>query len=189
MAANPKYTTNIIAKTTYEQEIEGIGLRQATNPPYYPKTMINEIIKAKNDKLDIITMTGKEWYKKLLNIHMLQTYNNDSQQWELKTSKIEFLMPHINHQNKYENIHMRGLNSKTKSTLFKFVNDLLPTNERLSKIQFKESNQCDWCARVENLGHVLVRRRTPIETTVNNFINAIVETVPGVTLEQITQWT
>ena len=57
-------------------------------------------------------MSGKEWYKRLLNRKILQFYNETTKNWEQKITKIEYIMPHINHTNKYNNLKTLGLVQK-----------------------------------------------------------------------------
>ena len=91
MAANPSYADNIIAKTIYDQYIEGIGIKHIILPPYYTQTMLDEIMIAKNENMDIIAITVKEWYKRLLNRKILQFFNETDQVWERKITKIEYM--------------------------------------------------------------------------------------------------
>lgn len=59
MAANKNFANNIIAKTIYDLYIEDTGLKHIILPPYYTQAMLDEIKLAKQEKIDIISMTGK----------------------------------------------------------------------------------------------------------------------------------
>ena len=96
-------------------------------------------------------------------------------------------MPHIDHINKYNNIKNTGFSSKIKSTLFKFVNNILPTNERLYHCKLRQDNKCEFCSRVEDQGHILMCSYSPLEPITRLLIETIRETQPGITLDKITQ--
>ena len=87
MAANKKFADNIVAKTIYDQYIEDTGLSHKILPPYYTQDMIDEIKMAKQEKIDVVSMSGKEWYKRLLQRKVLETFNNSSQTWDQKPTK------------------------------------------------------------------------------------------------------
>ena len=98
MAANKKYAENIIAKTIYDQFIEDTGLSLKSLPLYYTQDMINEIKQAKKEKIDVVSLSGKDWYKRLLQKKIFKSYNNITQNWDTNLTKVEYLMPHVDHQ-------------------------------------------------------------------------------------------
>ena len=53
---------------------------------------------------------------------------------------------------------MKGLNPEQRSFLFKLVHNLLPTNNRLFKMNMAPSPQCDACGQgvVQDLPHVML---------------------------------
>ena len=84
MAANEKFIKNAIAKSIFDYYIEDSGLKKVILPPYYSQNMLDVILEAKNDGLNIIDMTGKEWQNRLLNRNLFEQFNQYIQTWERK---------------------------------------------------------------------------------------------------------
>ena len=80
-----------------------------------------------------------------------------------------------------------GFNSKIKSTLFKLVNNILPTNERLYQCRLRTDNKCEMCSRVDDQGHVLLCDNSPLKPITKLVIETIREVQQGISMDKIIQ--
>ena len=72
--------------------------------------------------------------------------------------------------------------------MFKIINNILPTNERLYNCNVKNSNKCDLCSRVDDQGHIFLCKNNPLEKLTSSIIEVIRETMPNITFERFVQF-
>ena len=85
-------------------------------------------------------MKVKDWYNHLIN----NVTHEEDENGEIvfKQSRIDFLFPHINHENSTNIIRQSGLHSELILSLFLLKNRLLPTKERLKCINLSTTKSC-----------------------------------------------
>ena len=74
------------------------------------------------------------------------------------------------------------------TSMFKIINNILPTNERMHICKVKDNNKCDLCSRVDDQGHLFLCKNNPLEKLTSSIIEVIRETMPYITFERIIQF-
>ena len=114
-------------------------------------------------------MTTKQWYRVLVEKHVTMISplpREATRTW--RPSKFELNNPDVNWDRSWSYTRLRGLNSDQTSFLFKLLHNILPTNERLYRLNLKDSQACSLCTsgNSDNLEHAF------LECSHNNEINA-----------------
>ena len=96
--------------------------------------------------MNIGCMTIKQWYKTLLNDQILMNEEQDSLP-QLIPCRVELLNPGCNWQATWSNVRMKGLTSELMSFLFKLVHQLLPSRNRIARMNVggTSDNRCLLC--------------------------------------------
>ena len=63
----------------------------------------------------------------------------------------------------WRNLHAVSSSEDIKSIWFMVIHDLIPTNDRLAKIQHSESNQCPHCGQPDTLIHRLTECKEGVD--------------------------
>ena len=116
-------------------------------PPYYDKNFFRTIKHYQdNSTMNIGCMTIKQWYKTLLNDQILMNEEQDSLP-QLIPCRVELLNPGCNWQATWSNVRMKGLTSELMSFLFKLVHQLLPSRNRIARMNVggTSDNRCLLC--------------------------------------------
>ena len=119
-----------------------------------------------NTPLNSAWITVKQWYKILLEKGV--THNTDDQDSPPITisSKLEVLYPEKDFVHSYHMSRKFGLSPEQKSFLFRILQNLLPTKERLHRFGKQPSPSCKFCNFHEDiLEHFIV---CPNSTEVTN---------------------
>ena len=89
-------------------------------------------------------MTVKEWYRVLLEKNVTKHEIDEEGRMELIPCKVEERNPQFEWSETYRLCRLKGLDSETKSFLFKLVHQLLPSKERVHHLTPTSSPLC-WC--------------------------------------------
>ena len=157
-AISPLFTVNIYYNTLYRWHVlEERDLPNPGCPPFYSSTFFS-IIKDvhENTPLNVQWITVKQWYRLLLEKGITHTSDDPSAPPLLIPSKFEQDNPEIDPPASYSLARKFGLAPEQKAFLFKMVQSLLPTRERLARVGKVQSPACTFCeAQEDNLAHLL----------------------------------
>ena len=151
---NKEFITNDYSRAIFDYYINEVGCRDPGRPPWISGSVISEIKEAIREGVCIQKMKIKDWYLRL--IEKVTHEQVEDGAVVLKQSRMEFLYPHIDHLNSARNIRQEGLHADLVSVLFMLKNDLLPTKERLKRLNLCEREDCEGCGRRDDQGHYLV---------------------------------
>ena len=98
--------------------------------------------------MNIAVMTTKQWYRALLEDRILMQPSDLSTPPILLPVRVESLLPNNDWKSAWRLVRTKGLRSQHSSFLFKLLHQLLPTQDRISRIT-KDSGVCKVCL-VEN---------------------------------------
>ena len=102
-------------------------------------------------------LSVKQWYQLLLERGTTHTSEDNESAPVLIHSKLEEAHPGKDLSNCYRMARLFGLTPDQKSFLFKMIQNILPTRERLHRVGKVPSPACNFCsAEVDNLEHLLV---------------------------------
>ena len=167
-AVCPSYPTNYYHNTLFRWHVLGERLvEDPGRPPYYSEQFFSVIkFVHENTPLNLAWITVKQWYKILLEKGV--THNTDEQDSPpiIISSRLEELYPEKDFTHSYHMSRLFGLSPEQKSFLFKMLQNLLPTKERLHRLGKQPSSSCRFCNFPEdNLEHFIV---CPNSTEVTN---------------------
>ena len=113
--------------------------------PYYSKAFFATIKKV-NDKspLNPVQMSVSQWYQYLLEERVTMLEDEEGRR-EAKRCRVEELEPGVDWGRSYRLSRLKGLSPDDKSLLFKVLHQLLPTGERLNRLQPNKSSACSHC--------------------------------------------
>ena len=147
-AVHPAFRRNIFHEALYKWHVEND--RTIINPglpPYYPDSFFAKIRQVKEESLlNIITMHTATWYKGLLENYITHEVNDNGTR-EYKLCKTETKNPNIDWENTWSLAVTPGLCSDMTSFLWRMLHGLLPTRERLHRLNMPgiTSPLCDLC--------------------------------------------
>ena len=113
-------------------------------PPYYNKAFFDTINEAKNDGNLVETMSTRQWYDYLLEGE-LTTIVSPDQPRQLIPSRTDSSSPTSDWPTIWERTRLPGLGSEARSFIWRLINDLLPTENRLFNINPNSSPNCRHC--------------------------------------------
>ena len=137
-----------------------LGYRECSNPgrpPYYSTAFFN-IIKdvRENTPLNVASVSVKQWYQLLLERGVTHNSDNPDQPPQLIPTKLELKYPETDFSSAYRLSRTIGLSPDQKSFLFKIMQSLLPTRERLARLGRIQSSDCLYCEGVmDSTAHLL----------------------------------
>ena len=156
LSVNPKFITNNYLQALFKWHV--IGDREIVDPgrpPYFSNNFF-EIIKEVHleSPLNVRNMSLKQWYKLLLEKGVTHTCPNFSNPPVIIPSKLECQYLNTDLSTTYRISRLYGLSPEQKSFIFKWLQDLLPTRERLHRIGKSQHPNCLHCLdQTDNLLH------------------------------------
>ena len=83
---------------------------------------------------------------------------NNNRIWETRRTKMEIKMPQIQWEQSWKFLKTRGLSGEQKSFLMKMLHNILPTKQRLFKMNLSDSPLCDLCncQTMGDLPHIML---------------------------------
>ena len=119
-------------------------------PPYFSPSFFSSIKWVKdNTPLNIATMTTNQWYRVLLEKEVTMEDHIDSPN-VYKKCRAELSSPTTDWETSWRRARMKGLGSEVTSFLWKLLHQILPTEERLSRILSNSSEHCKLCPTPSN---------------------------------------
>ena len=158
-ASNPAFIRNLYHEALFKWHV--LGDRSIIHPgttPYYNTEFFNIILSVKNEGLlNVTTMTSQSWYRVLLENYVTHRVREDGIR-ELKPCRAELNFPDRNWDVIWTLTVTPGLSSELSSFLWLLFHNILPTKERLFRMQLYPSSLCDLCQTntVDCLQHALL---------------------------------
>ena len=143
----------------YRYHVQGeVTLPDPGYPPYYDKTFFDTIKHYKdNSPLNITVMTTKQWYQALMEDQVLMSPANDDSPATLLPVRVELLHPSTDWTSTWSLSRTKGLSSDLTAFLFRLLHQLLPTQDRVSRLvggQNEHTGRCSLCLQeVEDQVH------------------------------------
>ena len=135
-SVNPKFRHSLFHEHLYRYHIMGeLDLPNPGFTPYYDQEFFKLIAYYKNQgTLDVATMTIKQWYTVLVEDKLLMSPATEDSPAVLLPIRPEIRSPQTDWSRVWQNARKRGLGTELSSFQFKVIHDLLPTQERISRI-------------------------------------------------------
>jgi len=184
-ATNSYYDRSQYHKALYKYYVLNIGIKAPSRPSYFSNEIVKEIKEAVGEKLQVSRMLIKNWYEKLMKKYITHENNYDKEEKCLKLSRIEFLSPHMDHNNSHMNLRKLGLPSHIMSNLFKLKNDLFLREERKYHCGLSTSNRCIYCQKVDFKGHFLLCNESNIKYICSKLVEVCLKIDEKTTAEKI----
>ena len=141
--------------------------------PYYNKEFFNTIQKV-HDKspLNPVQMTVGQWYQYLLEDRVTRVKDKEGRR-TARRCRLEELKPEVNWGRSFSLARLKGLSPDNKSVLLKVLHQLLPTGERVARLQPNKSPACSLC------------RTGPVDTLLHAIKDVSAKTAPSQNLEKL----
>ena len=153
LAASPKFCQSSLFTAIFSHQILGENCSVDPGlPPFITKQMLSEIKSAREQGLQIIDMDSKAWYHHLLHIKVLKEHVqlNGEDEYAFRKCKAELERPDLEWEVLWKRAHMPGLSNHSRTFLFRFLHNILPTQERLVKTtRSVTSAECTCCTTGE----------------------------------------
>ena len=135
-AVNPRFRHSLFHEHLYRYHVMGeLDLPNPGFTPYYDQEFFRLIAHYKtHGTLDVTTMTIKLWYTVLLEDKLLMRPATEDSPAVLLPIRPEIRSPHTDWSLVWQNARRKGLGTELTSFQFKILHDLLPTQERISRI-------------------------------------------------------
>ena len=156
-AVSPLFPTNHYLNFLYRWHVLGEReLPDPGRPPYYPVSFFSFIKEIHQDTpLNIIWITLKQWYQLLLEHGITHTSIDQDLPAVMLKSRLEESNPEVEFLSSYRLMRIFGLAPEQKSFLFKFIQNILPTKERLHRVGKVQSSSCVFCnGQEDNIEHL-----------------------------------
>ena len=158
-AISPSFPTNIYLNSLYRWHVlEDRDLPDPGRPPYYSAAFFNTIQDVHlNTPLNVTWVTVKQWCQLLLESGATHTSEDHDSPAVLIPSKFEESNPSTDFKVSYRLARQFGLTPEEKSFVFKMIQNLLPTKERLHRSGKSPTPSCAYCdAQLDTTEHLLV---------------------------------
>ena len=157
-AISPCFPTNLYHNSLYRWHVlEDRSITDPGKPPYYSSTFFSIIKDVHlNTALNVTWINVQQWYRILQEKGVTHTSDDLAVPPVLIASKLEEDHPEEDFQAPYALARQFGLSPDQKSFLFKLLQSLLPTRERLARLGKVQSPSCLFCeAEEDNTSHLL----------------------------------
>jgi hypothetical protein len=146
-AVSPLFPTNHYLNSLYRWHV--LGQRDVPDPgrpPYYTLAFFSVIKDVHfNTPLNIIWITLKQWNQLLLERGVTHTSDDTESPPILLSSRLEESNPSVDFSNSYRLSRLFGLSPEQKSFLFKLLQNILPSKERLHRAGKVPLPPCSFC--------------------------------------------
>ena len=185
-AISPCFSTNQYHNSLYRWHVlEQRDFPNPGRPPYYSSTFFSLIKDVKeNTPLNVARVTVKEWYRLLMEKGVTHTSNDPDTPPLLIASRAEERHPGTDFPAVYRMSRIFGLAPGQKSFLFKLIQNILPTRERLARIGKVLSSTCIYCdGQPDTTAHQLDCTNSAEVST--PFLSCLRTYFPGITTDDI----
>ena len=146
-AVSPHFSTNTYYNCLFRWHVlDQHDFPEPVRPPYYSESFFSLLKQIPNNTpLNIAHVSVKQWYQILIEQGVTHTTDeNDAPPCLIKT-KFEEKFQQVDSLGTYRLSRIFGLDPDQKSFLFKMIQSLLPTRERLFRIGRIQSPSCSFC--------------------------------------------
>jgi hypothetical protein len=157
-AVSPRFPTNHYYSTLYRWHVlDQHDFLEPVRPPYYSAAFFSTIKHVHNNTpLNVAWVSVKQWYQLLLEHGVTHTSDDEDSPPVLFESRFEETNQGVDFLTSYRLSRLFGLAPEQKSFLFKLLQCLLPTKERLNRMGKVPSPSCTFCQdQVDNLKHLI----------------------------------
>ena len=182
-AVNPKFRRNIYHEALFKWHIgQDRSIPNPGTPPFYPESFFATIKEVKQEGLlNIQTLDSAGWYRALLENNVTNVINDEGIR-SLKPCRVEIKNPDVDWEKAWSLAITPGLSSEQTSFIWKMLHDLLPTRERLFRMNMPDiqSPTCDLCPQgaLDDAEHTLLR--CPFNEASNYTLRLIQNIIPTV---------
>ena len=129
---------------------------------FHNVTLFNLIKSVKNSSpIEIHKMSLKQIYTTLVDLNIRKDLNGQK-----IPIHVELKLPWVDWETTWECIRLKGLDGNCISTTFLSILNILPTAERLARMNPRKSNLCRFCPnRVEDFHHIIVECQSSVSAT------------------------
>ena len=189
-AVNPKFLHSLYHTSLFnyhvllERDTPDPGL-----PPYYSNKFFETIRHVhENSPLNVATMSSSQWYSLLLEDNITMHTPDDVSTRQFTPSRAELTWPENDWDSTWKLARLKGLAPEVKTFLWRLLHNLLPTQERVSRITSTNATSplCKLCQDelVEDQLHAFFSCKAN-NTASSALINSITSLVPQITTRQI----
>ena len=145
-STNPKYIHSLYHEVLFKYHImEDRSYPNPGLPPYYSESFFNTIRKVREQgTLNISKMSSKEWYRVLLEDNLTMETKENGQRTYIRC-RAEVQHPCNDWENSWRLARLYGLESDQISFLWRLLHNLLPTQNRISRILQDQDSSCKLC--------------------------------------------
>ena len=160
-AVNPKFLRNIYHEALFKWHIElDRSIPNPGIPPFYPTPFFTTIKEVEQEGLlNIKTLDTAGWYRALLENNVTNMTRDDGIR-SLKPCRVEIKDPDVDWEKAWSLAMTPGLSSEQASFTWKMIDDLLPTRERLFRMNLPDiqSPACTLCPQgaLDDVEHALL---------------------------------
>ena len=155
---SPRFPSNPYYHTLYRWYVlDQHDFPEPARPPYYSLDFFSLIKNVhKNTPLNVAWVSVKEWYQLIMEQGVIQTSEDEDSPPILIASKFEETNQNIESSTSYRLSRKFGLEPEQKSFIFKMLQSLLPTKERLHRVGKVQSPACSFCQdQDDTLDHLI----------------------------------
>ena len=143
----PKFPNNQYLNTLYRWHVlQDETIPNPGRPPYYSTNFFSQIKDVKDSTpLNVAWVSVKQWYQLLLEKDVTHIDRGPDSPAQLIPTKLEDNHPGVDFSGPYRLSRTFGLSPDQKSFLFKLMQSLLPTRDRLARLRKVSSSDCLYC--------------------------------------------
>ena len=182
----PRFANNQYHQHLYKWHVlEERHFSDPGRPPYYSSTFFNLIKDVKeNTPLNVAWVTVKQWYQLLLERGVTHTSDNPDTPPVLINTRVEERNPSLDLSQSYSLSRVFGLAPEQKSFIFKMMQSLLPTRDRLARMRKVQSSSCIHCDGVTDSTEHLLTCTNSTEVS-SRLLNCLSSYFPNITPKNI----
>ena len=157
-AVSPLFPTNHYLNSLYKWHVlDDRSIPDPGRPPYYSANFFSTIKDVhQNTPLNVIWITLKQWTQLLLERGITHSSEDPDSPAVLISSRLEESNPETDFKHSYRLVRLFGLAPEQKTFLFKMLQNLLPTRERLHRCGKSPTPCCTFCHdQQDTLEHLL----------------------------------
>ena len=143
----PRFPNNQYLNTLYRWHVlQDETIPNPGRPPYYSTAFFSLIKDVKDSTpLNVAWVTVKQWYQLLLEKDVTHIDTVPHSPAQLIPTKLEENHPGVDFSGPYRLSRTFGLSPDQKSFLFKLIQSILPTRDRLARLRKVNSSDCLYC--------------------------------------------
>ena len=166
-AVSPRFPTNQYYHSLYRWYVlDQHDIPEPARPPYYSLAFFSLIKHVHNNTpLNVAWVSVKEWYQLIMEQGITHSSEDEDSPPVLLESRFEENNQNADTTTSYRLSRLFGLEPELKSFLFKMIQSLLPTKERLHRIGKVLSSSCIFCPGQEDTLEHLVSCQYSSEVT------------------------